>query len=91
MVSDLRSFAYKDCKMATKKKVSFLAKFALLSGLFWPWCYSPHLSRDALSCMQDFYLEKKNFFSTSKIIIVDILTVDIMMASLVFVTYRKSG
>ena len=34
MVSDLKTFAYKGCKIAAQKKVSFLANFALLAGFF---------------------------------------------------------
>ena len=34
MVSDLKTFAYKECKFAIQKKVSFSANFALLSGFF---------------------------------------------------------
>ena len=32
MVSDLKTFAHKGCKIAAQKKVSFSANFALLAG-----------------------------------------------------------
>ena len=34
MVSHLKTFAHKGCKIATQKKISFLANFALLAGFF---------------------------------------------------------
>ena len=49
MVSDLKTFAHKGCKIATQKKVCFSANFALLAGFYWYRCYYPHWSRDALS------------------------------------------
>ena len=33
MVSDLKTFAHKGCKIAAQKKVSFSANFALLAGI----------------------------------------------------------
>ena len=49
MVSDLKTFANKGCKIAAQKKVSFSANFALVAGFFWSWCYYPHWLRDFLS------------------------------------------
>ena len=49
MVSDLKTFVYKGCKIATQKKSLFLANFALLAGFLWYRCYYPHRSREALS------------------------------------------
>ena len=34
MISDLKTFAYKGCQIAAKKKGSFSANFALLAGFF---------------------------------------------------------
>ena len=34
MVSDLKTFAYKGCKIAAQKKSFFSANFALLAGFF---------------------------------------------------------
>ena len=34
MVSDLKTFAHRGCKIAAKKKVCFLVNFALLAGFF---------------------------------------------------------
>ena len=34
MVSDLKTFAHKGCRIAAQKKVSFSANFALLAGFF---------------------------------------------------------
>ena len=48
MVSDLKTLAYKGCKIAVQKKF-VLANLALGSGFFGYRCYQPHRSRDALS------------------------------------------
>ena len=34
MVSDLKTFAHKQCKIVAQQKVSFLANFASLAGVF---------------------------------------------------------
>ena len=43
MVSDLKTFSYKRCKIVAQRKVCFFQR------IFWYWCYYPHRSRDALS------------------------------------------
>ena len=48
MVSDLKTFARKGCKIAAKKKFVFSANFAVLAGFFWYQCYYLHRSRDSL-------------------------------------------
>ena len=49
MVSDLKTFSHKACKIATQKKKKKSANFALVAGFFWYQCYDPHRSRDSLS------------------------------------------
>ena len=49
MVSDLKTFPHKRCKIASKIFFFFSANFALLAGCFWYWCYYLPRSRDALS------------------------------------------
>ena len=43
VVSDLKTFTNKGCKIAAQKKVGFGANFALLSRIFWYWCFSLRL------------------------------------------------
>ena len=45
MVSDLKTFTSKGCKIAAPEKKKFLDEFCLTSRIFW----YPHQSRDALS------------------------------------------
>ena len=46
----------KGVKSPRKKKMFFSsANFALLSGIFWYWCYYPHWSRDSLFPVCDIF------------------------------------
>ena len=59
MVSHLKTFAQKGCKIAAEKKEeNKSADFALLEGYFWYRCYYPHRSRDALSPVCGIFLVK---------------------------------
>ena len=49
MVSDLKTFADKGCKIAAQQNFCFSANFAFIAGFFWYWCYYSHWLRDALS------------------------------------------
>ena len=91
MVSDLKTFDYKGCKIAAQKKLVF-GKFCLTSRI----CLSlvllsTSVKRCFVSYAGFFIWRKSIFLLIFRIIIVDILTVDILVASLVFVTFRKSG
>ena len=67
MVSDLKTFAHKGCKIAGQQKVSFLANFALLAGFFWYRCYYPHQSRDSLSPVCGIFLFSFNSIGSDNI------------------------
>ena len=49
MVSDLKTFAHKGCKIAAQFFFVFSANFDLLAGFFWYRCYYPHRSRELVS------------------------------------------
>ena len=49
MVSGLKTFAHKGCKIVAQEKLFFLVNFDLIAGFFLYRCYYLHWSRDALS------------------------------------------
>ena len=59
MVSGLKTFGHKGCKIAVLKKFVFLANFALLVGLFWYRCN--YLS----ALVERFFVSRKSDFSLS--------------------------
>ena len=67
MVSDLKTFTQKGCKIAALKKV-FFGNFVLLSRVFWYWCYYLHRSRDSLSPVSRIFTHFKAKISKSKTI-----------------------
>ena len=56
----------KGVKLLRKKKVFFWANFALLSRIFWYWCYCPYRLRDSLSSVCGIFcspfLTKETYF-----------------------------
>ena len=68
MVSVLKTFAHKGCKITAHIKICIFSIFGsqgyttrisrLLAGFCWYWCYYPHRSRDALSPVSGIFFLK---------------------------------
>ena len=56
IVSDLKTWAFKGCKIAAQEKKLFLANFDLLAGFLSLVLLSASVERCFVSCMQDFYI-----------------------------------
>ena len=57
MVPDLKTFAYKVCKIAAQNKFFLLQILPYYQDFFYR-CYSPHMSRDSLSLVRGIFLVK---------------------------------